>query len=256
MTMFPTWVALDPFNQPRGPFRTDELPALAMAYGDVRVAQSSDEQWRRVSEVLPPSPTRQFNARRLVDRHVQELVGFARGILADGHVADTEIVALRDWLAAREEALTTWPVNVVAERVGEILRDRKVEEHERADFALLLQAITGGEPAPQAAATQACRLPCDDPAPFVEYVGRVFCVTGVFAFGARPRVEAAIRAEGGQVEPRVTRRIDFLLLGAVANPEWAHGAWGRKVEQALELRAAGARIAIVAEQDWVTSLTA
>lgn len=251
-----TWLALDPFNQPRGPYTVEELSSRVRDFGDVRVAQPGDNVWRRASDLMPATSTRPYNLRRLVERHIQELVGFARGILADGVVADQEIVALRDWLAAREEALGTWPVNVVADRVVHILRDGIVDEHERADLAALLHAVSGGEPSPAAAAQRACRIPCDDPAPHAEYTGKVFCVTGVFAYGARPRVEAAIRSEGGQVEPRVTRRTHYLIIGSVANPEWAHGTWGRKVEQAIELRAAGAPLAIIAEQDWAPSLTA
>ena len=44
--------------------------------------------------------------------------------------------------------------------------------------------------------------------------------------------------------------MDYLIVGADGNPCWAFACYGRKIEKAMELRKAGARIALVHESDF------
>ena len=89
----------------------------------------------------------------------------------------------------------------------------------------------------------------DEPAPNVVFEGRSFCFTGIFIFGDgdRNQCEAAIRARGGFCYERPNRNLNYLVVGSFAEPAWAHQTYGRKIENALELKLAGANCKIISE---------
>lgn len=87
------------------------------------------------------------------------------------------------------------------------------------------------------------------PAP-VMFKDRVFVFTGTFRYGSRKDCETAVHERGGVCEPRPTRRTNYLVIGATANPEWANPGFGRKIERAAELASSGSQIAIIPEQHW------
>jgi len=47
----------------------------------------------------------------------------------------------------------------------------------------------------------------------------------------------------------VTRRVNYLVVGADGNPCWAYACYGRKVEKTVALRKKGSAILIVHEND-------
>jgi hypothetical protein len=96
----------------------------------------------------------------------------------------------------------------------------------------------------------------DEPAPNVVFEGRSFCFTGVFVYGNgdRRRCEAAVRARGGYCHERPTRDLNYLVVGSFAEPAWVHKTFGRKIENALELKQEGAKCKIISEVHWTKSL--
>ena len=59
-----------------------------------------------------------------------------------------------------------------------------------------------------------------------------------------------IKQLGGEVMNSVSAKLDYLIIGADANPCWAYTCYGRKVEKAVELRKSGARLILVHENDF------
>jgi NAD-dependent DNA ligase len=96
----------------------------------------------------------------------------------------------------------------------------------------------------------------DEPAPDVVFEGRSFCFTGVFVYGEgdRGQCEAAVRARGGYCYERPNRDLNYLVVGSFAEPAWAHQTYGRKIENALELKLAGASCKIISEEHWTKFL--
>ena len=47
----------------------------------------------------------------------------------------------------------------------------------------------------------------------------------------------------------VSRKLDYLIIGADGNPYWAYACYGRKVEMPVALQKAGARIPLIHEND-------
>ena len=55
-------------------------------------------------------------------------------------------------------------------------------------------------------------------------------------------LQRVVEEKEGVVENNVVKALDYLVIGAHGNECWAYSAYGRKVEQAIELRKSGARL--------------
>lgn len=64
-----------------------------------------------------------FDADRRIERDVSEMLGLAKGILADGRVDENEVVLLRHWPAAHPDTRGTSPGIVLSERLWKIFAD-------------------------------------------------------------------------------------------------------------------------------------
>jgi NAD-dependent DNA ligase len=84
----------------------------------------------------------------------------------------------------------------------------------------------------------------------VVFQGKVFGFTGASTKYSRKEFEEIVQALGGIVARSVSKKLDYLIIGADGNPCWAYACYGRKVEMAVALRKAGARILLVHENDF------
>jgi hypothetical protein len=79
------------------------------------------------------------------------------------------------------------------------------------------------------------------------------CLTGDFAFAPREVCEEAVVARGGTLKSGVSRQVDVLIVGSLGSPDWKFGGFGTKVAKAIQLRRAGAPIAIVSEDTFAAA---
>lgn len=263
------WFYLDAFNQPRGPISDVELDRL-LSRADHYVFTEGLQGWIMGSELFASDTiapliasgpahldehgqphNRRFNARRRADRQVQELLGLARGIIADGEVSVAEADALARWFDANSDARTVWPVNIVAERLERIYADGKVDPDEQSDLLALLQAATGEQPDTPSAMNRATRLPLSEPAPQLRFVGQTYVFTGKFAYGTRAACEQVVTARGGTCDRGVTKQTNVLVIGTLGSEDWAQSSFGRKIETAVHYRDNGLPLVIVSEEHWV-----
>lgn len=181
---------------------------------------------------------------------LNRLNGIVRGITADGVLHEREVHRLERWIANHRELARRWPADVIANRVESILADGVVTEEERKELLWVLTEWLGGAwQESGSAAGGASRLTLAEPAA-LEPAGRSFCFTGRFLYGSRTRCEQAVTACGGTVAKGVTKGLDYLVVGTLASRDWSSSSHGRKIEQAMALRAGGASIAVIAEQSW------
>ena len=197
---------------------------------------------------------RLFSRARLDDRQVNELLGIARGLIADGVVTNDEAEYLLKWLAANREVTDNPVIRLLYERIDQILSDGVLKDDEAADLLEALTQFTGGD-FELGEALKSSGLPLCDPPPDVSFSGRRFCFTGTFAFGSRNDCEKAVMQHGGAVGS-LTRQTQFLVIGAYATESWIHSTYGRKIERAVEMRENGHPIAIIAESHWAGHLVA
>jgi hypothetical protein len=134
-----------------------------------------------------------FNRARRTERDICELLGLAKGLLADGVVTDNEAALLRDWVDRHPDAYDVWPISALYQRLNRAFADGVIDEAERLDLAELLESLVGGEAGVIAGADAATELPIDRPAPTIIWRASVFVFTGKFAFGPRKDCERQVR---------------------------------------------------------------
>lgn len=188
---------------------------------------------------------------RLLKRSCESLLGICTGLLADGVLTDEEIRFLDVWLTDHGEIATTWPGEVIAARVREVLKDGVITEEERDYLKSTLEALLGGTLQETGATSGlSTALPLDD-VDKITIKRKIFCFTGQFLFGTRAACEKAVISRGGDTAPGIRKDLDYLVIGALASSEWAHTSFGRKIEKAMEYKNQGCSIFIVAEEQWV-----
>jgi NAD-dependent DNA ligase len=195
---------------------------------------------------------RLFNRARVDDRQVNEVIGMAHGIIADGQVNQQEIEYLFKWLVANLEVGQNPVVILLFQRIKAALSDGQFDAEESRELLELLTRFAGGN-FEMGETLKASTLPLCDPQPQIEFEGSRFCFTGTFAFGSRRDCEAAVADRGGTVGA-VSKQTRYLVIGAYATESWMHSSFGRKIEQAVEFRSKGLPISIVEENHWVKQM--
>ncbi|HYW08822.1 MAG TPA: hypothetical protein VE913_17805, partial [Longimicrobium sp.] len=267
------WFYLDALKIPHGPVSDAELDRVLLRQ-DCFVYTVTMAGWMVASELfatdlvlplqVPSGPARldgdgqprnrRFGAARRADRAVQELLGMARGMIADGEVTRSEADALARWIAVNEEEQGVWPISTIADRLRRVYADGEVDAEERAELLALLRSVTGELPGTEVAMNRATRLPLDDPQPRLLFHNRTFVFTGKFVFGTRTACQQAVEVRGAKCGGSITRKTSVLVIGALGNADWIQSSHGRKIEQAIHYRSNGIPLRIVCEEHWVDCL--
>lgn len=196
----------------------------------------------------------QVNSQRLLKRSCESLLGLVSGVLADGHLHDKEVDFLRLWLAESQEIARRWPGDVIHAAIEDALADGHISEIERSHLQEVLTKLIGTDfEATGAASGVATSLPIDDDAAVV-IQGFSFCSTGSFVTGSRAKCEKLTEAAGGTMEKGVVKTLDFLVIGALASPDWKNTSYGAKIEKAVENQRQGRPVRIVSERAWAAAL--
>lgn len=192
-----------------------------------------------------------LNRRKVQDRQIDTLIGLSKGITADDSVNQGEAEFLQSWLAQNIQIDNPVITNLLT-RVDEMLEDGFLDKEESAELFSILRSISG-EKVALGEVSKSATLPVCSPAPDVIFSGKEFLFTGTCAYGTRKECQAAIQSLGGSNAKGVTRRLDYLVLGAYVTDSWAHESFGRKIEKAMEYRNSGLPLSIVTEEHWLNS---
>lgn len=192
------------------------------------------------------------NSDRITSRQIDELIGVARGLVADNVINHAEVEFLQKWLAANSTISDQPVVRVLYRRIGEILRDGVVDDDEKATLLDTLNDFSRrdfelGE------VLKATSLPLTAPPPVLTFPGQRYCFTGTFNYGQRKFCERAVVQRGGEAG-ELTKKTNVLVVGIYATESWKHSSFGLKILKACKLCDEGCSIAIVSESHWVTFL--
>ena len=192
------------------------------------------------------------NSDRLQSRQVDELIGLARGMIADGSINSAEVQFLEKWLVTNLSISQQPLIAALYDRVRAILADGVADPEECNDLFAALNAFTASD-SELGEASEATSLPLCQPAPRVRFEGMVYCFTGTFSFGQRKHCEEAVISRGG-TGGSLTKATNYLVIGAYATEFWKHSSFGNKILKAVEMRSTGASISIIAEEHWARHL--
>ena len=193
-----------------------------------------------------------YSRARLDDRAINELLGLAKGIVADGVVNQREAEFLQKWLVANTAVKDNPVIATLFRRVNEMLEDNNLDDEEARELLDTLHKFGGGD-FELGEIQKATRLHFDDPPPSIDFQERWFCFTGTFAYGSRSDCSRTVESLGGTAGS-LTKATDYLVVGIYATDSWAHSSFGRKIEKAVQYREDGSGIAIVSEEHWIEYL--
>jgi NAD-dependent DNA ligase len=197
-----------------------------------------------------------FNRARRAERDLSEFLGLAKGLLADGSIAEEESQLVATWLSNHSSAAEQWPLNHLAQRLATMYSDNRVDEAERLQLAEILSSIVGGTAGIILGEDAATELPLDVPPPALKWAGSTFVFTGKFAFGTRAECQRQVSSLGALCNADVTRSTDYLVIGTFGSRDWVHTSFGRKIEKAVQYREAERHLSIVGEDYWVRCVEA
>lgn len=181
-------------------------------------------------------------------RQIDELIGFCRGVIADGAINQGEVEFLQKWLAANA-AISDQPViRTLYNRITDILADGVANKDECDDLLGTLHDFARGD-IELGEVLKSTSLPLCQPAPALRFAGQRYCFTGTFLFGKRKQCEDIV-AEHGALSGSLARTTNVLVIGLYATESWKHSSFGNKILQAVEWRDQSHPISIVSEKHW------
>lgn len=185
---------------------------------------------------------------------LQILQGFLGGVAADGEVTEEELSGLRAWLDDHDYLRRCYPYDEVDSLITSVLKDGSIspDEHKAlqsffGEFITVLdnRTITSPVVSLERSLQGVCAV-----CPEIIFQDSSFCFTGESSRFTRNEFHGLITRLGGTACPSVTKKLDYLVIGADGNPCWAYACYGRKVEKAIELRKSGSRVLLVHEHDF------
>lgn len=203
-------------------------------------------------EIMDEAFYNRVSGDRISSRQIDELIGIAKGIAADGKIQTSEVEFLQNWLAANLHISDSPVIKTLYRRISEILADGVVDDDEKQELWDTLEKFSAGG-VELGETLKATTLPLCAPPPDITFAHKRFTFTGTFTFGQRKDCEAAAEKRGGQ-HGSITKKTDYLVIGTYATDSWKHSSFGNKILKACEYRDKGVPISIVSEEHWLKFL--
>ena len=187
----------------------------------------------------------------------QYLNGLIHGMMADGKLTDKEIVALNQWLTDNDYLQGTYPFDETLSLTSAMLADHKISPDERNTLMAFFSNVIDFRDSynlmepdfkklREKYSVQGICAFC----PEIEFEDKVFCFTGASYKATRAELADIVSSHGGLLRDGVSRKTNYLIVGNDGNPCWAYSCYGRKIEEAINLRKEGFKLQIVNETDF------
>lgn len=196
-----------------------------------------------------------MNQQRLETRATTELIGIAKGLIADGKLNEQEVDFLCSWLSNNTEYCDSFPFNILYDRLESMLSDNVIDEDERKELFEILTELTGEKKFKDEINNFSTTLPLTKPCPEIIIPGKSFCLTGTFLSGQRKDCEKAVLERGGSINPYINMQLDYLVIGSKPTRDWKQSSFGNKIIKAMDYNEnKHCKIAIITEKDWLEKI--
>jgi hypothetical protein len=197
---------------------------------------------------------------------IQRLHGVLGGIVADNVITEAELKGLSEWLMDHKHLEKCWPYEEIDSIITAVMADKKISPNEHkmllevfSEFLKLYDDKTITNPPmldektnidPHVVSTRGlCAV-----SPSINFENSVFCFTGSFSKYEREELKELVTKFGGRFSNSVVKNLDYLVIGSEGNPCWAYACYGRKVEEAVNLRKKGHKLLLVHENDFLDAI--
>lgn len=192
-----------------------------------------------------------------LQRDIQVLHGILHGVLADNQITIEEAQALKQWLFQNEQLSTVYPYDELVSLLTSILKDGKIDPEELAILQIFLAEFVDFSKSlhVQESEIESLKKSFTIPgvcalAPEIIPEERVFSFTGISARGDLSHIISAISTHDGIYSSSLRKDTSYLIIGGNAQNCWGFSCFGRKVEEAIEMRKSGSHLLIVHEIDF------
>lgn len=249
---FMHWCSLHENLRKKHPF-SEILPLIedAMRDGEIDEEERQDILWVCSNFV---NDSHYYD---VVVSSIQFLLGLVHGIMADGELGDREVSALNAWLEHNDYLKGTYPFDELESLLLDIMRDRHISEEERGRLTAFLSSVIEYRDSLNLTVAQfqdlreeysvdgICAV-CPD----VSFRHKIFVLSGEFIEGSKKQVAEVIQRYGGEVKSNVSKYTDYVIVGNLGNQCWKFSCYGRKIDEAMQLRKNGGKVQIVNENDF------
>lgn len=246
------WCSVHAQLRDRHPF-SELLPAIerSMEDGKIDAEEKKDILWLCNNFV---DSSKYYD---ITTSSIQFLHGLVHGIMADGKLNDGEIASFRLWLDSNDFLRGTYPFDEFYSMIHSIMEDKVITDSERSSLMAFMSCVIDFKDSANLieadyddlrkkySVSGICAF-CPD----IQFEGRTFCFTGESYRCTRSEIKSEVERLGGTFRTSVSKKLDYLVVGNAGNPCWAYSCYGRKIEEAMELRKSGAHIQIINETDF------
>jgi NAD-dependent DNA ligase len=187
---------------------------------------------------------------------LQRLQGILHGILSDNIITKEELEGLKDWIEDRPDMIGAYPYDEIETLLFSVLEDGKVTNDEQnllkayfSQFVDIKNTAINKDELEALRRSMSIPLICTMNAN-IDFQDKVFCFTGISSRGGRKDIAKKIVLLGGKYNDNIIKETHYLVVGDKNNPCWVFSCYGRKIEKAINGRAAGLPIQIVKEIDF------
>lgn len=189
-----------------------------------------------------------YNGEKITERQTNEVIGFARGILADGEINEAEIRSLHRFIAASIGVVGNPLLAEIQRKIDHALGGGHLNEAKVGQLKTALTDLTGDD-YELGEELKSATLPLCKPEPTVVHANNRFCFTGPFQFGSRKDCHSLVEDRGG-VAGSLTKKTDFLVIGTYVSESWKHTNFGTKIIKGMNMRNNGVPLCIISERTW------
>jgi hypothetical protein len=90
---------------------------------------------------------------------------------------------------------------------------------------------------------------------WIEFKNKCFCFTGDMLDIKRNDAKNEVKLRNGHFTDKMTKEVDYLIVGSIKNPDWKHGDYGNKIATAIEFREKYKKPLIIDEGDFMDALS-
>lgn len=173
--------------------------------------------------------------------HVRALQGILRGIIADNKLNVEEVTCLEKWLNESDVNEEFFALNELNKMVHDVLEDGIITNEEEKKLSELIKFIIN-----PVQSTYSFSI--------TDIEGKTFSLTQNFEhFSPRSVLENKIVSFGGKIT-NVTKKLDYLIIGSILNPNNNFGLYGNHIQSAIQNINNGSPTIIVMEKDLPSEL--
>ncbi len=188
----------------------------------------------------------------VIDDRIDYIMGFLRGISADGNVGLEECARLKTLLSANPQMRNVFPASLLFEWLDSMPEGSVSNGNLAGSFASVCRMVganfveDGFDPGMQ-------RIVFDDDVP-AQVAGKKVCFVGLFLSSRRRTLEERAAKSGCAVHKSIEEEPDIVVVGDYSDKSWTNMDVGRKIHAAIDLKKRGLPVRIVSESKWIKAI--